>query len=104
MGHRAGPAVDREIDAALEAMAAAGCAIELNTDRFSDPAAVMYPTPETLRRARRLGIPLVISSDAHAADHVGRIWHEAIALAGTAGTARRSGSRTARRWPLPLPG
>ena len=45
----------------------------------------MYPCPETLRRARALGVPLVISSDAHAAGHVGRIWDEAIALARTAG-------------------
>jgi len=100
-GHRAGPAVDREIDAALEAMAAAGCAIELNTDRFSDPAAVMYPTPATLRRAQRLGIPLVISSDAHEAEHVGRVWHEAIALAVTAGY--RETLRISDRAAVPLP-
>jgi histidinol-phosphatase (PHP family) len=102
-GHRAGPAIEREIDAALEAMAAAGCAVELNTDRFSDPAAMMYPAPETLRRARLLGIPLVISSDAHVAEDVGRAWHEAIALAGTAGYREtlRISDRTAV--PLPLP-
>jgi len=80
-GHRAGRSVGPEIDAALEAMAASSCAIELNTDRFSDPAGVMYPSPETLRRAHGLGISLVISSDAHEAAHVGRVWPEAIALA-----------------------
>ena len=100
-GHRGGPGVDREIDAALRAMAASGCAIELNTDRFSDPAGVMYPLPTTLRRARTLGVPLVISSDAHAAEHVGRIWDEAIALAREAGY--RETLRVSDRAAVPLP-
>ncbi|HUK76833.1 MAG TPA: histidinol-phosphatase HisJ family protein [Thermoleophilia bacterium] len=100
-GHRCGPGVDREIDAALRAMAASGCAIELNTDRFSDPAGVMYPLPTTLRRARTLGVPLVISSDAHAAEHVGRIWDEAIALAREAGY--RETLRVSDRAAVPLP-
>ena len=100
-GHRAGPAVDPEIRAALEAIAVSGCAIELNTDRFSDPAGVMYPRPETLRSARALGVPLAISSDAHAAGHVGRIWDEAIALARA--TGYRETLRISDRTPVPLP-
>ena len=84
-GHRAGPQVDVEIDAALDAMAASRTAIELNTDRISDPAGVMYPSVEILRRAQARGIPLVISSDAHEADHVGRLWDDGMATAGEAG-------------------
>jgi hypothetical protein len=60
-GHAAGPAVDAEIDAVLDAIAAAGSAVELNTDRISDPAGVMYPSVDILRRARGRGIPLVTS-------------------------------------------
>ena len=37
-GHRTGPAVRDAIDAALDALAASGSALELNTDRVSDPA------------------------------------------------------------------
>ena len=84
-GDKPGPGVDAAIDAALDAMAASGTAIELNTDRVSDPAGVMYPFPGTLRRACERGIPLVVSSDAHAPAHVGRLWGEAIALARQAG-------------------
>jgi histidinol-phosphatase (PHP family) len=80
-GHKPGPGVDAAIDAALDAMAASGTAIELNTDRVSDPAGVMYPSPGTLRRACERGIPLVVSSDAHAPGHVGRLWDEAMAMA-----------------------
>jgi histidinol-phosphatase (PHP family) len=101
-GHRPGPAVDVGIDAALDAMAASGTAIELNTDRVSDPAGVMYPSPDTLRRACERGIPLVVSSDAHAAEHVGRLWDEAIAMARQAGY--RETMRLSDRLLVPLPG
>jgi histidinol-phosphatase (PHP family) len=100
-GHRPGPAVDAGIDAALDAMAASGTAIELNTDRVSDPVGVMYPSPDTLRRAGDRGIPLVVSSDAHAAEHVGRLWDEAIALARQAGY--RKTLRLSDRALVPLP-
>ncbi len=84
-GHTPGPAACDAIEAALDAVAAVGCALELNTDRTSDPAKVMYPSGELLVAARARGIPLVISSDAHEAAHVGRFWDEAIAKARRAG-------------------
>jgi len=101
-GHKAGPGVDARIDAALDAIAASGTAIELNTDRVSDPAGVMYPSPDTLRRACRRGIPLVVSSDAHAAEHVGRLWDEAISMARQAGY--RATLRLSDGALVPLPG
>ncbi len=100
-GHAAGPAVDAQIDAALDAMAMFGSAIELNTDRISDPAGVMYPSADILRRACSRGIPLVISSDAHAAEHVGRLWDEGIATAREAGY--REWLRLSDRTLVPLP-
>jgi len=100
-GHTAGPAVDIELDAALDAMAASGVAIELNTDRISDPAGVMYPSVDILRRARGRGIPLVISSDAHAAEHVGQLWDEGMERAREAGF--REWLRLSDRTLVPLP-
>jgi histidinol-phosphatase (PHP family) len=100
-GHTAGPAVDVEIDVALDAIAASGSAIELNTDRISDPAGVMYPSVAILRRACGRGIPLVISSDAHEAEHVGRLWGEGIATARDAGY--RESLRISDRALVPLP-
>jgi len=100
-GHVAGPGVDSEIDAALDAIDASGAAIELNTDRISDPAGVMYPSLDILGRARGRGIPLVISSDAHAAEHVGRLWDEGMARAREAGY--RETLRLSDRALVPLP-
>ena len=92
-GHKPGTAVDPAIDTSLDAIAASGAAIELNTDRFSDPAGVMYPSADLLCAARARDVPLVISSDAHAADQVGLLWDEALeraAQAGFRGTLRLS--------------
>jgi histidinol-phosphatase (PHP family) len=100
-GHRPGPAVAGIIDSALEAIAASGAAMELNTDRFSDPAGVMYPSGELLRAARIRGIPLVISSDAHAAVQVGQLWDEAMERAAAAGF--QEALRLSNRTMMPLP-
>src|SRR5664280_2510515 len=100
-GHTPGAGVGDSIDAALDAIAASGAAIELNTDRFSDPAGVMYPSDELLRALGDRGSPLVISSDAHAAEHVGQLWDEAMERAARAGFwgALRLSDRTL----VPLP-
>jgi histidinol-phosphatase (PHP family) len=100
-GHRPGPAVLPEIEAALDALAASGAAIELNTDRFTDPAGVMYPSLAILRGAGARGIPLTIDSDAHEVEHVGRAWDEAIRLAREAGY--RETLRLSDRTLVPLP-
>ena len=92
-GHAPGPAVGDLIGSSLDAIAASGAALELNTDRLSDPAGVMYPSDELLRAVGARGTPLVISSDAHAAEHVGQLWNEAIeraVRAGFQGTLRLS--------------
>jgi histidinol-phosphatase (PHP family) len=100
-GHTAGPGADAEIESALDAMAASGSAIELNTDRITDPAGVMYPSLDILRRACGRGIPLDISSDGHVAGHVGRLWDEGIATAREAGY--REWLRLSDRTLVPLP-
>ena len=61
----------------------------------------MYPSPAILRAAHARGIPLVIDSDAHEAEHVGRLWDEAIALAREAGY--RETLRLSDRALVPLP-
>ena len=72
-------------DAALTAIAAAGTAIELCTTGILDPAGVMYPSARLLARARELGVPLVIDSDAHKPDEVGLVFDRAVQAARAAG-------------------
>ncbi len=100
-GHRPGPSALTEIEEALDALAASGAAVELNTDRFSDPAGVMYPSVDILRSTRARGIPLTIGSDAHEVEQVGRAWDEAIAHARAAGY--RETLRLSDRELVPLP-
>jgi histidinol-phosphatase (PHP family) len=100
-GHRPGPAVLPEIEKALDALAVSGRALELNTDRVSDPAGVMYPSLEILRAAHARDVPLTIDSDAHQPEHVGRLWDEAIGLALEAGY--RETLRVSDHTLVPLP-
>jgi len=52
-------------NAALNAVARSGVAMELNASGLSKPCAEMFPSERMLREAYRLGIPLTVGSDAH---------------------------------------
>ncbi len=83
----------RFYEPAIEAIAGSGAAIELNTAGWHKPCAEAYPSPQFLRLAASAGIPLVISSDAHAPGEVARDFPKAIELVLEAGfreTARFS--------------
>src|SRR5690606_27968667 len=75
----------RFYEPAIEAAASAGAAIELNTAGWHKPCAEAYPAPEFLRMAFEAGVPLVISSDAHAPAEVARDFPKAIEAAKAAG-------------------
>ncbi|MCM3135853.1 histidinol-phosphatase HisJ [Paenibacillus polysaccharolyticus] len=52
-------------NAALQAIAKSGCAMELNASGLSKPCAEMFPSRRMLTEAIRLGIPMTMGSDAH---------------------------------------
>ena len=81
------PSADLTEDAlaALDAMAAADMAIEINGSGWDKPVAEAYPSPFYLREARKRNIPLVISSDGHTADHIDRHFERARQMALDAG-------------------
>jgi len=82
----------------IEAAAKAGACIEINTAGLRKECREAYPAPEFLRMAREAGIPLVISSDAHAPGEVGHAFTEAVSLARAAGYTRTAlFTRRARR-------
>jgi histidinol-phosphatase (PHP family) len=72
-------------EAALNAVAAAGMAIEINTAGWYKPANEAYPTLDILRRANNKNIPLLINADAHHPDHLTRDFDKARTLALDAG-------------------
>jgi histidinol-phosphatase (PHP family) len=75
----------RFYEPAIEIIAKSGSAIELNTAGWHKPCAEAYPEPHFLKLAADAGIPLVISSDAHAPHEVARDFTKASELAKSAG-------------------
>jgi histidinol-phosphatase (PHP family) len=88
--------------AALDAMAAADTAIEINCSGWDKPVEEAYPSLFYLQEAHRRNIPLVINSDAHAADHLTRNFERARSLAIAAGYAELVRFERRRRFAYPL--
>lgn len=65
----------------IDAIAASGSVIEINTNGWNKPCAEQYPAESFIRLACEAGIPLVISSDAHAPSEPGRDFDKATAIA-----------------------
>lgn len=77
--------LSRYYDPVITTMAENGGTLELNTAGWHKPCADAYPAAEFLAKAASAGIPLTISSDAHAPNEVARDFNRAIALAKDAG-------------------
>lgn len=77
--------LDRFYETAIDAIAASGSVIELNTAGWHKPCAEAYPAARFLELANAAGIGLVISSDAHAPHEVARDFTKAIEFAKAAG-------------------
>ena len=65
----------------LDAAAAAGCAIELNTAGLRKDCREIYPSRELLEMAFQKNVPITFGSDAHAPEEAGLNFAEAIELA-----------------------
>ena len=88
---------------ALEKIARAGMAIEINTSGLIHSVHEAYPSLHLLRWARELGVGLTFGSDAHSPDRVGDGFDEAVRLADEAGytEARRYAQRRWTTYALP---
>lgn len=102
-GHRPEGDLRRFYEPAVQAVADAGIAIEINTAGLFKPVAEMYPAREFLELARSAGIPLTINSDAHAPAETGRAAGQAAALARECGWTELVRFERRRRTPAPLP-
>jgi histidinol-phosphatase (PHP family) len=104
-GHRLDERILTEIaKPALDRIAAAGMAVELNTGGLRYPVAEIYPSLLLLELCRARAIPIVFGSDAHAADRVGHAFEQAVKLAADAGYTHSMRFRGRKGEPVPLPG
>lgn len=71
-GH--GPRADlrEEAMAAMDAVAASGMVMEINTSGWHQPAREVYPAPWIIGEARRRGVEVVITADAHTPKYLTR--------------------------------
>ena len=88
---------------ALEAVAKAGMALDVNTSGLRRPAREIYPSLRMLKAAREMGIGITFGSDAHEPKLVGESFDEAVALVRSAGFThfRRYSRRAFDLVPLP---
>lgn len=84
-GYKPSGDLSRFYEPVIDAIATSGCAIEINTAGWHKPCNEAYPTLDFLDLACSAGIPIVISSDAHHPDELGRDFDKAADLAKQAG-------------------
>jgi len=65
-----------------------GVALELNTAGLRKDCREIYPSPQIVRLAGQMGVPITFASDAHAPGEVGLYFAQAIELARGAGYTR----------------
>ncbi len=87
---------------ALDAVAAAGMAIEINTSGYDHGATEAYPSAQILAWMQERGIPITFGSDAHDPAQLGRHFEAASALARAAGYTRRARFRRRKITLVPL--
>lgn len=102
-GIRAPDALIAEIvPPALDAVAAAGMAIELNTSGFDHGAAKAYPSLQILAWMKERAIPITFGSDSHNPEQIGRHFEKAIDLARAAGFSERVSFRRRQKTLVPF--
>ncbi|MBI2899945.1 MAG: histidinol-phosphatase HisJ family protein [Planctomycetes bacterium] len=101
-GHRPDRAYDELMRPALEAVKAAGMALDVNTSGLRFPCREIYPSRRMLEIAREMEIPVTLGADAHRPAHVGEGFGEAVALLRSVGyeNLRRYARRTSE--PVPM--
>lgn len=80
MGYRPPEGYADLAEEALEVIAGEGLALDVNTAGWRKKAGEIYPSPALLERARALGIPVVLGSDAHRPEDVAHRFSDAIGI------------------------
>ena len=102
-GVRAPEALMAEIvPPALDAVAAAGMAVEINTSGLEHGAAEAYPSLQILAWMKERAIPITFGSDSHDPAQIGRHFEQALALARAAGHTHRAAFRRRKQTLVPI--
>lgn len=88
---------------ALDRVAAAGMAIEINSSGLRKPVGEIYPSPLLLALAKERGIPICFGSDAHCPADIGWHFDASLALASAAGYTQAVRFSRQRAVPYALP-
>lgn len=88
---------------ALDAVADAGMAVEINTSGYFHPAAEAYPALPILQWMNERSIPILFGSDAHVPSAVAQRFPDALSLARAAGYTAYASFTRRRPALLPLP-
>ena len=94
--------IQPSIERALDRIAAAGVAMELNTSGLNKAYPEMNPGPTMLALMQARGIPVVIGADAHRPERVADRFTEAIDLLETVGYTHVSFFLARQRQDVPL--
>jgi histidinol-phosphatase (PHP family) len=101
-GHRMPATVADAEDAAVEATRQAGVAIEVSSAGLRKTVKEIYPSPPLLEKLVAAGVPIVLSSDAHAPAEVAWGRAEIIEAARAAGAREHLSFRKRKRTAHPL--
>ncbi|MDI6605420.1 MAG: histidinol-phosphatase [Thermoanaerobacteraceae bacterium] len=71
-GYRPSPIVFEKIEKNLEEIAKTGICLEVSTAGWRKPVGEIYPSKEIMAMISRYNIPLVVNSDAHTPEDVGK--------------------------------
>jgi len=96
-GHRPEDDLAPLYSRAVEAIAASDACAEISTAGWRKPVEELYPSPSLLAAFRAKNIPIVISSDAHLAEHVGYEFDQAEKIVRDVGYRSRSTFTRRRR-------
>ncbi len=91
------------LDEVVAAVREGGCAVELSSAGRRKPVGEDYPSPEVVQALAAAGVPLVVSSDAHAPAEVGFAFPELLGTLRSLGVAQLYRFRQRRPRPVPLP-
>jgi len=84
-GHRMSDSLEGDLTDTVEVIAESGVAIECSSAGLRKRIRELYPDPDLLGRFRRAGVPVTLSSDAHAPEDVARDYPTAVAALRGAG-------------------